>query len=663
MPGGAIDNPTLSTVGDDLGTMAGTSASAAKAAGMASKVWESNPDLSVTQVIDILTGSAIDLKEPGWDEETGFGVVNLNKAVQLAKETAPQAYIPTPFSNPTTWGLEGLVTPLERATADEFNGKYYDWVSYTIQSGDTLSQIAVDTMGDASPDAYNLIAQHNGISNPDEIFAGQEIQIPQEVSAPPQQPPSNDNQNVDFNPPSNDNQNVDFNPPSNDNQNVDFNPPTNNNQNVDFNPPTNNNPNVDFNPPTNNNSNVDFNPPSNDNQNVDFNPPSNDNQNVDFNPPPVNSINLNGHIVSGNFYPVFQNYQGTLGDPITNVTDYNGVSYQLFENGSIVSSANGTFPLSGAIRQEFLNTGGLNGRLGAPTSEEKNLGGNSVQYFEHGHIYWNGSKAIAYQEGDGKPSVSVPPNQPISGKGNTIRTGDSGSGNGTLIGGGVRGFEDKDVDGRNNFYSEEILDKRPSYQDEPPTTPGQTWDNPSELTDNHIFRELMEHLVGVQTTTQTLNKLAKNVLTNGYLDRYYENSKYRVGFYFHSGFDIGIEEGETVYSLVGGDVILAGGSHGTVTIHNSTLGKTFVYMHMKNIKVAKGPIKAGEPIGEVSWAGLAKPSDRHLHFEVQDDQEGQDIDGVEASQGKESLRTKTFNPLNAFIEAQYKENLTAPSKP
>jgi hypothetical protein len=90
VPGGAIDNPTLSTVGDDIGTMAGTSASAAIAAGMASKVWESNPDLNPTQVIDILTGSAIDLKEPGWDEETGFGVVNLNKAVQLAKETTPQ---------------------------------------------------------------------------------------------------------------------------------------------------------------------------------------------------------------------------------------------------------------------------------------------------------------------------------------------------------------------------------------------------------------------------------------------------------------------------------------------------------------------------------------------------------------------------------------------
>jgi pimeloyl-ACP methyl ester carboxylesterase len=405
VPGGAIDNPTLSTVGDDLGTMSGTSASAAKAAGMASKVWENNPDLNPTQVIDILTGSAIDLKEPGWDEETGFGVVNLNKAVQLAKETAPQAYIPTPFSNPTTWGLEGLVTPLERATADQFNGKYYDWESYTIQSGDTLSQIAVDTMGDASPDAYNFIAQHNNIPNPDEIYAGQEIQIPTEVSAPQQQPPTNDNPNVDFNP---DNPNVDFNP---DNPNVDFNP---DNPNVDFNP---DNPNVDFNP---DNPNVDFNP--DDNPNVDFNPDDNpnvdfnpdDNPNVDFNQPQSNSINLNGYTIGGNFYPVFQNYQGTLGNPTSDVINYNGVSYQTFDKGSIVSSANGTFPLYGGIRQEFLKTGGLNGRLGAPTSEEKGLGdGNIIQYFENGHIYWNGSKAIAYQKGKEALTVHKPSNTPI----------------------------------------------------------------------------------------------------------------------------------------------------------------------------------------------------------------------------------------------------------
>jgi hypothetical protein len=143
VPGGAIDNPTLSTVGDDIGTMSGTSASAAIAAGMASKVWESNPDLNPTQVIDILTGSAIDLKEPGWDEETGFGVVNLNKAVQLAKETTPQSYTPSPFITPITWDGEGKVTPMERATQNwnavgDGRRKYVGWLN-SSNTSDKLS--------------------------------------------------------------------------------------------------------------------------------------------------------------------------------------------------------------------------------------------------------------------------------------------------------------------------------------------------------------------------------------------------------------------------------------------------------------------------------------------------------------------------------------------
>jgi hypothetical protein len=296
-------------------------------------------------VIDVLTGSAIDLKEPGWDEETGFGVVNFNKAVQVAKETAPQLYIPALFSNPTTWGLEGQVTPLERATADQFNGKSYDWESYTLKFGDTLSQIALDRTGNASSDAYNWIAQKNNIPDASKIKAGATIQIPKEVAAPVDNPvvqPPVDNPVVQ--------------------------PPV---DNPVVQPPVDN-PVVQ--PPT--------------------------------------SINLNGYTVGGNFYPVFQNYQGTLGNPTSDVTNYNGMSYQIFEKGSIVSSKNGTFPLYGAIRQEFLNTGGLNGRLGAPTSEEKNLGGNIVQYFEHGNIYWNGSKPVAYKTNDKAPTVQIPSNIP-----------------------------------------------------------------------------------------------------------------------------------------------------------------------------------------------------------------------------------------------------------
>lgn len=51
--------------------------------------------------------------------------------------------------------------------------------------------------------------------------------------------------------------------------------------------------------------------------------------------------------------------------------------------------------------------------MGAPTSEEKNLGGNIVQYFERGNIYWNGSKAIAYDEDKNPPKDQKPSNIPV----------------------------------------------------------------------------------------------------------------------------------------------------------------------------------------------------------------------------------------------------------
>ncbi|MEG5138845.1 MULTISPECIES: S8 family serine peptidase [unclassified Microcoleus] len=382
VPGGSIDNPTLSTVGDDVGQMAGTSASAAIAAGMLSKVWDSNPALNATQVIDVLTGSAIDLKAPGWDEETGFGVVNFNKAVDLAKETKPQSYTPSPFLSPTTWGLEGKVTPWERATYDIKTGSFtsiiWSTTGVNLRTGTNLSDKSDVNVGYKGQtftfDAwtYGEAVKDITTQEPDALwfrtnYNGKSYWVPSAFTNgyPPGNPP--------------------LLPPT---ENPVVVPPTDNPVVV---PPTDNPVVV---PPTDNPIVV-----------------------------PPTSINLNGHNVGGNFYPVFQNYQGTLGNPTSDVINYNGASYQLFDKGSIVSSKNGTFPLSGAIRQEFLRTGGLDGWLGAPKSAEKGQGdGTLIQYFEKGYISWNGVKAIAYEEGS-KPPIAQIPNIPSKSSNN------GGSGN------------------------------------------------------------------------------------------------------------------------------------------------------------------------------------------------------------------------------------------
>jgi len=48
--------------------------------------------------------------------------------------------------------------------------------SYVVKSGDNLSKISKQFYGQAN--YYSKIAQANGISNPDQIRAGQELKIP-----------------------------------------------------------------------------------------------------------------------------------------------------------------------------------------------------------------------------------------------------------------------------------------------------------------------------------------------------------------------------------------------------------------------------------------------------------------------------------------------------
>ncbi|MEG4463279.1 S8 family serine peptidase [Microcoleus sp. D3_18cC1] len=154
--GGTVENPVLSTTGDGVGTMAGTSVATAKVTGAVSQVWAANPQLSYRQVIDILKSTATDLKEPNWDGETGAGLLNMAAALALAGVTTGEVYQPTAFLKPTTWGGEGKVTPVERAV-NITNENFSAWVvssngitlrnspntsdrsNFVVKTGDTLT--------------------------------------------------------------------------------------------------------------------------------------------------------------------------------------------------------------------------------------------------------------------------------------------------------------------------------------------------------------------------------------------------------------------------------------------------------------------------------------------------------------------------------------------
>jgi pimeloyl-ACP methyl ester carboxylesterase len=347
-PGGTADSPIMSTVGNGIGTMVGTSVAAAQVTAAAATVWGANPGLNRQQVIDILKATATDLEAAGWDEETGFGLLNIERAVELAKRVDPATAAPlAAFATPLTWGGEGEVIPLERAVnwETDFVGRIASTVGVNVRSspqirpdniigsrgagesvrftrwtyGDSVTALGLGT----EDKRWYYDAEKGGWIAAGLVYGDAlgSTPLPQPGTVPVTPTPTP----------------------------------------------------------------------------VVVVPPSSPVQNP--------------------FYPVWQQYLSTLGNPTSGVLVSNGSRYQLFEGGSIVSSSFGTFPLYGGIRGQYLEQGGLAGWLGAPKSGEIGLGnGRIIQYFEGGHILWDGSSAVAHRPDGSQPPVPgtvVPPGSPV----------------------------------------------------------------------------------------------------------------------------------------------------------------------------------------------------------------------------------------------------------
>lgn len=76
---------------DDPNAFVGTSRATSYVTAAASLVWAANPDLSWQQVKDLLIETARDLNTPGWDAETGSGLIDIQEAISRAQLTRPQA--------------------------------------------------------------------------------------------------------------------------------------------------------------------------------------------------------------------------------------------------------------------------------------------------------------------------------------------------------------------------------------------------------------------------------------------------------------------------------------------------------------------------------------------------------------------------------------------
>ncbi|MFB8797796.1 MAG: S8 family serine peptidase [Microcoleus sp.] len=105
---GDIKNPD-SNWAASIPEIVGTSIAAAKVTGAASQVWAANPNLSLAQVKAILKATAVDLGTPGWDIQTGAGLLNLADAVAMAKSPPTGLDVADSIlsSNSDVWSGEG----------------------------------------------------------------------------------------------------------------------------------------------------------------------------------------------------------------------------------------------------------------------------------------------------------------------------------------------------------------------------------------------------------------------------------------------------------------------------------------------------------------------------------------------------------------------------
>ncbi|WP_293342301.1 DUF4114 domain-containing protein [Microcoleus sp. CAWBG58] len=102
----------------DANAFVGTSRSASYVTAAASLVWAANPALSLIQVKKLLIDTAADLNAPGWDKETGSGLVDVKGAIDRALSLEPTADEVKSDLQVSLFSGEGRVETLARAASE-----------------------------------------------------------------------------------------------------------------------------------------------------------------------------------------------------------------------------------------------------------------------------------------------------------------------------------------------------------------------------------------------------------------------------------------------------------------------------------------------------------------------------------------------------------------
>ena len=105
--------PKLAIVAKDYYRVTGSSFSAPFVSGVASLLLSVNPDLKAVQVMRILAHSARDIDIPGWDQFTGFGLLDASRAL----EADPNFYVSARISGLSGVRIEGRTHIRVKGTA------------------------------------------------------------------------------------------------------------------------------------------------------------------------------------------------------------------------------------------------------------------------------------------------------------------------------------------------------------------------------------------------------------------------------------------------------------------------------------------------------------------------------------------------------------------
>ena len=181
---------TTTRVGNLYTAPSGTSMAAPHVSGLAGLIFSANPLLTNTQVVDIITSTALDLGDPGFDQYYGWGRIQADKALQKASgitvtpdTTAPTTSITSPTSGSTVSAAIDITadaTDNVGVTKVEF---YIDGVLFAIDvtppylsswdtttlsnsSSHTLQTKAYDLAGNAGNSSVVTVTVNNTISTP-----------------------------------------------------------------------------------------------------------------------------------------------------------------------------------------------------------------------------------------------------------------------------------------------------------------------------------------------------------------------------------------------------------------------------------------------------------------------------------------------------------------